>query len=127
VYVYELAAQSCQLEVEVKEEFKTLFVKGPEVILVVEEERCLAIGCLEGIPMLMTPVAMIRYAHVAHIALGCLSFLRRYREREHTVGITDDATVAIGLFHVMVPLLNLHLMPIAKQQLGEIPDRREIG
>ena len=45
--------------IEVNEKFGQLFGKeGTQVVLIVHEERTVAVGCLQGVPVLSLPVAV---------------------------------------------------------------------
>ena len=78
---YEVAHKLCQLHVEVVKKRHLLLVEGTEIVFVVEEEGSVAIGCLQGVPMLMTPVAMIADADVSHQTFASSRLLGRDGER----------------------------------------------
>ena len=83
------------LHVEIEEELVFLLVEGADVVLIILEERALAIGGEKRIPVDVAPVGVVGDADVLHrqgdVVIGGDG------ERERTVGGRDEHTVAIGL------------------------------
>ena len=122
----ELAHKLSELKVEIVEKLMLLLVEGAQVVFVVEEERSVAIGCLQGIPMAMTPVVVVADADVAHQALALGRFLRGDGECQRTIGIYYHATVAVGLLGIVVVCLYIGCA-IALLQLGIVLYGGQIG
>ena len=107
VYPDEAAHQLGQLPVEIVEELNLLLVKGAEVILVVLEEGGMAVGRLEGVPVLVAPVAVVADADVAHQALAFGALLGGDGECQRAIGVGNEAPVAVGLLGVAVASLDI--------------------
>lgn len=123
----EAARQPSQLHIEIVEELELLLVEGTEVVLVILEEGGVAVGRLEGIPVLMAPVAVVADADVAHQALALSALLGGDGERQRAVGIGYEAPVAIGLLGVVVAPFDIDSARTASQELGVELYRSQIG
>jgi hypothetical protein len=86
--------RSC-LHVEIEEELVFLLVEGADVVLIILEERALAIGGKERIPVDVAPVGVVGDADVLHrqgdVVIGGDG------ERKRAVGGRDEHAVTIGL------------------------------
>ena len=125
--VDETAAEFDEAEIEIEEEREALLVEGAEGILIVEEEGGAGIGCREGVPVDAAPVAVVADTDILHQALGAIGLLRRHGERQHTVATADETAVAVGLLHVVVPLLHLHLLAVGGKEFGKVMHGGQIG
>ncbi len=85
---------SC-LHVEIEEELVFLLVEGADVVLVILEERALAVGGKERIPVDVAPVGVVGDADVLHRQGGVV--VGGDGERERAVGGGDEHAVTIGL------------------------------
>lgn len=94
------------VEVEVEEEGVPFLEKGSQVVGIKLEERCLAVGRHQGVPVQMSPVAMVRDTNIAHGAFRAVVSFYGHGERLRTVGRGNDTSVAVGLLHKVVVLLN---------------------
>ena len=103
---YQLQHLAGYVEVVVEEILPSSFLKErANVVGVVVEEGRHAIGGREGLPVHMTPVAVVADNHLTH---GTLAATRRLGQRDghgqrlHTVGTDDVATVAHRLTTVHI-------------------------
>ena len=94
------------VEVEVEEEGVLFLKKGSQVVGIKLEEGRLAVGRHQRVPVQMSPVAMVRDTNVAHGAFRAVVSFNGHGERLRTVGRGNDTSVAVGLLHKMVVLLN---------------------
>ena len=83
------------LHVEIEEELVFLLVEGADVILIILEERALAIGGKERIPVDVAPVGVVGDADVLHRQRDVV--IGGDGEREGAVGGRDEHAVTIGL------------------------------
>ena len=60
--------------------------------------------------MEVTPISVVGNANVAHRCFAKGRFFDGHGERLHAVGTCDEATVAVGLLHVMLMRLNHYLL-----------------
>ena len=123
----EVAHQLGQLQVEVVEKRYLLLVERTEVVLVIQEEGSVAIGSLQGIPMLVSPITMIADANVAHQALSLSTLLGRDGECQGTIGVGNEATVAVGLLGIVVMSFDVCRICTALEQFAIVLYRRQIG
>lgn len=110
--------------VEVDEIVVLLLEERTDVVSIVFEERTLAIGRLQGIPVDAPPLVMVADAHISHLLL-LTTYLYRYCQRLHPVGCGYDTTVAVGLLLVGVVLLD-ETMVVALEFLIPL-HRAEVG
>ena len=104
--VYEVANKLLQSHVIVKEVDGGLaFIKRPEIIGIVFKERTLVISGLQGLPMQVSPIAVITDSKVANKRLFPTMMLYRYCELHNAAGRHYAGTVAIGLLHIVFVLL----------------------
>ena len=75
--------------------------------------------------MEMSPVAMVADADVTQRALLCIRLHGRDGKSQRAIGSRNDTTIAVGLLHVVVHLLNHHLR--IGVELGVVLYRREIS
>jgi len=66
-----------------------------QVVLVILKERGITIGCLQSLPMQMTPVAMIRNPDITY-RITCIMH-HRYRQGLNTLRRSYQAAITIGL------------------------------
>ena len=85
---------------------ENLLIKRTEVIGIILKERALAVGRLDGIPMYVTPIAMVADADIAHQAFFASVAFGRDGKRERPLCCSYHTTVAIGLLYIMLPLLD---------------------
>lgn len=105
-HVEQLAHGVHDVEVQVEEEGVSFLEERSQVVGIKLEEGCLAVGRHQGVPVQMSPVAVVRDTNIAHGALRAVVSLDGHGERLRTVGRCNDAAVAVGLLHKMVVLLN---------------------
>ena len=105
-HVEQLAHGVHDVEVEVEEEGVPFLEEGSQVVGIKLEERCLAIGRHQRVPVQMSPVAMVRDTNIAHGAFRAVVSFYGHGERLRTVGRCNDTSVAVGLLHKVVVLLN---------------------
>jgi hypothetical protein len=105
-HVEQLAHGVHDVEVEVEEKGVSFLEKGSQVVGIKLEEGCLAVGRHQGVPVQMSPVAVVRDTNIAHGAFRAVVSFYGHGERLRTVGRGYDAAVAIGLLHKVVVLLN---------------------
>lgn len=108
LYVEQLTHRLSDGHVEVEKEIPPFLKERVQVIGIELEERALAIGRLQGLPVEMTPGAMVGDAHIFHLRLvdtQPLWALHRDSEGLQALGGGDDAAVAVSLFEKVVVLL----------------------
>lgn len=101
--VKEFAHLAGDVEIEVEEGFPMVFEKRADVVDVVVEERAVAIGTAERIPVFRAPFAMIADER---LTVGIAMNGNRQRLRSLRGG--DDAAVAIGLFDEVIAVFQQH-------------------
>ena len=122
--VKQLAHQECDFHIEIVEVLPPALKEGAQVIGIMLEERRLAIGSLQGIPMQSSPVAVVADAYVA-----CKGFVTIVTdgdgERLWAIWCSNDTAVAVGLLHKTVHALNHHmvipvqfLIPLHRSEIG---------
>ena len=99
------------VEIEVEEVFPMVFEKGADVVDVVVEERAVAVGTAERIPVFRAPFAVIADER---LTVGIAVNGNRQRLRSLRGG--DDAAVAIGLFDEVIAVFQQHAV-VAMQLL----------
>lgn len=94
--------------VEVYEEGPRSLVEGTEIVLEVFEEGRVEVGGLQGVPMLVLPIAVGADAHILHQAFAAHkgALVHGDGKGKRTVGRIDGATVAKGLLVVVLVLFN---------------------
>ena len=105
-HVEQLAHGVHDVEVEVEEKGVSFLEKGSQVVGIKLEEGRLAIGRHQRVPVQMSPVAMVRDTNIAHGAFRAVVSFYGHGERLRTVSRGNDTSVAVGLLHKMVVLLN---------------------
>lgn len=105
-HVEQLAHGVHDVEVEVEEEGVMFLEERSQVVGIKLEEGSLAVGRHQRVPVQMSPVAMVRYTNIAHGAFRAVVSFYGHGERLRTVGRGNDTSVAIGLLHKVVVLLN---------------------
>lgn len=105
-HVEQLAHGVHDVEVEVEEKGVSFLEKGSQVVGIKLEEGCLAVGRHQRVPVQMSPVAVVRDTNITHGAFRAVVSFYGHGERLRTVGRSNDTSVAIGLLHKMVVLLN---------------------
>lgn len=123
--VEQLADQLLERLVEIDEEIVFPLVEGREVVGIILEEGTHVIGRDQGVPMEMSPVAMIGNPYVAGEALQRLAFLDRNGERQRAVSRGDDASVTISLLREI--LVCLQADRVVAQEFAVILYGTEIG
>ena len=101
----QFAHHSMQTQIEIHEEAVLLLVETGKVIGIIFKERALAIGTDYCIPMLMAPIAMFAYAHIAHGYPPAIVDNRYCQLLCPTLGRNHGAA-AIGLFHKRRNIVN---------------------
>lgn len=104
-HVEQLAHGVHDVEVEVEEEGVSFLEEGSQVVGIKLEEGRLAVGRHQGVPVQVSPVAMIRDTNIAHGAFRAIVSFYGHGERLRTVGRCNDTSVAVGLLHKVVVLL----------------------
>ena len=97
-----LAHPRTEFPVEIVQELVFLFVEAMELIGIIIEERALPVSGYKSVPVRMPPVAVVRDTDILHQTFRLIRLLGRYRQRQRTVGRSDDTPVAVSLLHVMV-------------------------
>ena len=105
-HVEQLAHGVHDVEVEVEEKGVMFLEERSQVVGIKLEEGCLAVGRHQRVPVQMSPVAMVRDTNIAHGAFRAVVSFYGHGERLRTVGRGNDTSVAVGLLHEMVVLLN---------------------
>ena len=62
----------------------------------------MAVGSLQSIPMLVSPVAVIADTDVAHETFLARRLLGGYGESKRPIGVNHHTTIAVGLLHIVV-------------------------
>ncbi len=101
VYVEQFTNLVSDGQVKVKEIVPTLHEEWLQVIGIELKEGTFAIGRQQGIPVQVTPVAMVADAHIGHIAFRSCGMAGRHSECLRSSGGGYDTTVTVGLFHEM--------------------------
>ena len=122
--IYELADEPTERFVEIKEERKTLLIEQGKVVCIIFEEGTLPIGGLQGIPVMMPPVAVVTDAQVTHRSV-VTRVLHRNNQVGRAVGHRYPATVAEGL--LLIVLVLIHYGVVMMNQFDEPRDGRQIG
>jgi hypothetical protein len=125
LHIYQSADEAGERFVEVDEVGEVLFVERSEVVLVELVIRRGVVSRLDGVPMQVAPLAMVGDTYVTHLTFYGIGLDDGDGETDDAIGTADAATVAIGLFHIMVVLLQIYL--IILEEFGEILYGREIG
>lgn len=89
--------------VEIYQEVPFLLEEWSDVVLIVFEERALAIGTLQGVPVYASPLVVVADAKVLDQRL-VVGMLHRNGQCLRTVCRTDETAVAIGLLLIGVVL-----------------------
>ena len=106
--IQQFAALGNEGFVKVHEERPAAFVKGTEIVLKILEEGGVEVGCLQGVPMLVLPVAVCADAYILHLAFSGdeIGFVDGNGKIQQSIGRIDGASVANGLLVVVFVLLN---------------------
>ena len=106
--VQQFAALGNEDFVKVHEERPVAFVEGAEIVLKIFEEGGVEVGSLQGVPMLVLPVAVGADAYILHLALSGdeVGFVDGDGKIQQAIGRIDGASVANGLLVVVFVLLN---------------------
>ncbi len=105
-HVEQLAELGGYLHVEVEEKLPAALEERTQVVGVVHEERRLAVGRHDGVPVEVAPLAVVGDAYVAHGTLGAVVAFDRHGERLHAVSRGYQAAVAVGLLREVVATLH---------------------
>lgn len=105
-HVEQLAHGVHDVEVEVEEKGVLFLEERSQVVGIKLEEGRLAVGRHQRVPVQMSPVAMVRDTNVAHGAFRAVVSFYGHGERLRTVGRGNDTSVAVGLLHKMIVLLD---------------------
>lgn len=125
LYVEQGADEAAEFFVEVYQELISLLVEGAEVIFVVFKKGCMVVCRFDGVPVQVSPVAVVGDADVLHGAFQRVRLHGGDGECQFAVWCGDGAAVAVGLFHVVVVLLNEYF--VVCQQLGIVLYGGQIG
>ena len=98
---------------------------GAQVVGVVFEVRAGVVGRDQCLPVQVAPVAVVAEPYVAHGGVGGVVALDGHGKGLPPVGRSDDAAVAVGLLHVVLPAVNVCLP--AGVELAVVADGGEIG
>ena len=107
--VEQLAHQHGDVVIEIDKELPFALKERREVVGIEFEERRLAVGTADGIPVQVAPVAMVADTCVAGEAARDIVG-HGYGECLYAVRGGDAASVAVGLLHEVVVLLYPYLM-----------------
>ena len=108
-HVEQLAELGGYLHVEVEEKLPAALEERTQVVGVVHEERRLAVGRHDGVPMEVAPLAVVGDAYVAHGTLGAVVAFDGHGERLHAVSRGYQAAVAVGLLCEVVATLHYRM------------------
>ena len=125
LYVYQRADEAAKFFVEVNQKLIFLLVEGTEVVFVVFKKGCVVVCRLDGVPVQVSPVAVVGDADVAHRAFQRGGLHGGDGECQFAVRCGNGATVAVRLFHVVVVLLDKRL--VVGKQFGVILYGSQIG
>ena len=121
--VEQAAHHSHDLLIEIQQKSPPPLEKRSQVVRIELKEGGVAIGTAQGIPMKVPPVAVVADPHVADVGRTIVD--DRYGERLHPLRRSDEASVAVGLFHEMVMALQPHLtipvqflIPLHRTEIG---------
>lgn len=102
INIKELAHLLGYLPIEIIEIIPTTFKERTYVVLIEFEERAFAVSTLKGMPVQMTPIAVVADANVLHVALCTIEPFDGNRQYLRAVGGSDDTTITISLLDEMV-------------------------
>ena len=107
-------------QIKVVQRLYLLLIEGTEVIFVVEKEGGVSIGSLQGIPMAVTPIAMLADAYIPHETMALIALFCGYGKRQRSIRVYYHAAIAVGLLGVAIASLNVGCACCTLQQFGVI-------